>query len=326
MRFRSSTSAMTGNSSLGSASPLSPPSPLPRSRQSLPVRSEPQSSPLTLGDAAQLAARPTSARGARLRANEADARVRQRKADSSSYGLQLRPGKLGRTFTTSRRWVFDPPHSPRQKPVFDRKARSRDPSTLSMSADECSRTSWTSARWDACARREPPRAPRAPTPTRPLNRPRPSRPTPTSEPCAPTRISTRGKPTRCSRPSCSESRERSCRLEPVSGSMSRARAAQLAATRASLIASRTARDHARLDLLPSLTLPEGPTSVLADSPHRCYGSPTLVPPTRRLSSPRPFTTAPTSSPRNSACARHSRDCRRSRPSGSPHWVSSPMTA
>jgi outer membrane protein TolC len=41
--------------------------------------------------------------------------------------------------------------------------------------------------------------------------------------------------------------------------------AQLAATRASLIASRTARDHAHLDLLRSLALPVGSDLVLADS-------------------------------------------------------------
>jgi outer membrane protein TolC len=40
---------------------------------------------------------------------------------------------------------------------------------------------------------------------------------------------------------------------------------QLAATRASVIASRTARDHARLDLLRSLALPIGSNVVLADS-------------------------------------------------------------
>jgi outer membrane protein TolC len=41
--------------------------------------------------------------------------------------------------------------------------------------------------------------------------------------------------------------------------------AQLAATRASFIASRTARDHAHLDLLRSLSLPVGTEIVLADS-------------------------------------------------------------
>ena len=46
--------------------------------------------------------------------------------------------------------------------------------------------------------------------------------------------------------------------------VTRARA-QLAATRASLIASRTARDHAHLDLLRSLALPVGSDIALADS-------------------------------------------------------------
>ncbi|PYP51441.1 MAG: hypothetical protein DMD39_08470, partial [Gemmatimonadetes bacterium] len=46
--------------------------------------------------------------------------------------------------------------------------------------------------------------------------------------------------------------------------VTRARA-QLAATRASLIASRNAQDHAHLDLLRSLALPVGTDVVLTDS-------------------------------------------------------------
>ena len=73
---------------------------------------------LTLGDAARLAARQSAlARGARLRADEAEARVRQRKADLlptvSSYVQEA-----GRTFNTSTLGI-DFPTPPGQQPIFD---------------------------------------------------------------------------------------------------------------------------------------------------------------------------------------------------------------
>ena len=73
---------------------------------------------LTLGDAARLAARQSAlARGARLRADEAEARVRQRKADLlptvSSYVQEA-----GRTFNTSTLGI-EFPTPPGQQPIFD---------------------------------------------------------------------------------------------------------------------------------------------------------------------------------------------------------------
>ena len=81
---------------------------------------------LTLGDAARLAARQSAlARGARLRADEADARVRQRKADLlpnfSSYVQEA-----GRTFNTSTLGI-DFPTPPGQPPVFDPKGQVEGP-------------------------------------------------------------------------------------------------------------------------------------------------------------------------------------------------------
>src|SRR5438552_17859288 len=78
----------------------------------------PPSLPLTLGDAARLAARQNaSAEIARLHATEAGARVRQREADLfpnlSSYIQQA-----GRTFNSSTLGIDFPP-LPGQKPLFD---------------------------------------------------------------------------------------------------------------------------------------------------------------------------------------------------------------
>ena len=74
--------------------------------------------PLTLGDAARLAARQSAlAQGARLRADEAGARVRQRRADLlptvSSYVQEA-----GRTFNTSTLGI-DFPATPGNPPLFD---------------------------------------------------------------------------------------------------------------------------------------------------------------------------------------------------------------
>src|SRR5258706_15852062 len=73
---------------------------------------------LTLGDAARLAARQSAlAQGARLRADEANARVRERRADLlptvSSYVQEA-----GRTFNTSTLGI-DFPATPGNPPLFD---------------------------------------------------------------------------------------------------------------------------------------------------------------------------------------------------------------
>src|SRR6267142_3822943 len=82
--------------------------------------------PLTLGDAARLAARQSAlAQGARLRADEAGARVRERKADLlptfSSYVQEA-----GRTFNTSTLGI-DFPAPPGQPPLFDPKGQVEGP-------------------------------------------------------------------------------------------------------------------------------------------------------------------------------------------------------
>src|SRR5438270_1446721 len=74
--------------------------------------------PLTIGEAARLAARQNSAAEiARLRAAEASARVRQRQADllpNLSSSIQ----QAGRTFNTATLGI-DFPTAPGQKPLFD---------------------------------------------------------------------------------------------------------------------------------------------------------------------------------------------------------------
>src|SRR5204862_3226883 len=82
--------------------------------------------PLTLGEAARLAARQSAiAQGARLRADEAQARVRERKADLlptfSSYVQEA-----GRTFNTSTLGI-DFPATPGNPPLFDPKGQVEGP-------------------------------------------------------------------------------------------------------------------------------------------------------------------------------------------------------
>src|SRR5882762_630196 len=82
--------------------------------------------PLSLGDAARLAAQQSAtAQGARLRADEAQARVRQRRADLlptvSSYVQEA-----GRTFNTSTLGI-DFPATPGTPPLFDPKGQVEGP-------------------------------------------------------------------------------------------------------------------------------------------------------------------------------------------------------
>src|SRR5436190_13190092 len=91
-----------------------------------PAAGQPTQVRLTMGDAAQLAAHQSAiAQGARLRADEAQARVRQRRADLlptvSSYVQQA-----GRTFNTSTLGI-DFPTPPGQPPVFDPKGQVEGP-------------------------------------------------------------------------------------------------------------------------------------------------------------------------------------------------------
>ncbi len=230
----------------------------PASAQQPPVIS------LTLGDAARLAARQSAlARGARLRADEADARVRQRKADLlpnvSSYVQEA-----GRTFNTSTLGI-DFPTPPGQKPVFDPKGQVEGPiNTLDVrgrvqqnlldfgalgrvrSAQAAARSS--SADADATAEQAATIATNAYV--------RAMR--------ADADLHARQADTVLATELLGIARAQLQAGTGVGLDVTRARA-QLAATRASLIASRTARDHAHLDLLRSLALPVGSDIALADS-------------------------------------------------------------
>ena len=219
---------------------------------------------LTLGDAARLAARQSAlARGARLRADEAEARVRQRKSDLlptvSSYVQEA-----GRTFNTSTLGI-DFPTPPGQPPVFDPKGQIEGPvNTLDVrgrvqqnlldfgalgrvrSARAAARSS--SADADATAEQAATIATNAYV--------RAMR--------ADADLNARQADTLLAADLLGIARAQLQAGTGVALDVTRARA-QLAATRASLIASRTARDHAHLDLLRSLALPVGSDIVLADS-------------------------------------------------------------
>ncbi len=219
---------------------------------------------LTLGEAARLAARQSAlARGARLRADEADARVRQRKADLlptvSSYVQEA-----GRTFNTSTLGI-EFPTPPGQKPVFDPKGQVEGPiNTLDVrgrvqqnlvdfgalgrvrSAQATARSS--SADADAIAEQAATIATAAYV--------RAMR--------ADADLRARQADTQLATELLGIARAQLQAGTGVGLDVTRAQA-QLAATRASLIASRTARDHAHLDLLRSLALPIGSDMVLADS-------------------------------------------------------------
>src|ERR1700682_3293886 len=94
---------------------------------SSPLRAQqPAVLPLSLGDAARLAAQHSAAaQGARLRADEAQARVRERRADLlptvSGYVQEA-----GRTFNTSTLGI-DFPTPAGQKPIFDPKGQVEGP-------------------------------------------------------------------------------------------------------------------------------------------------------------------------------------------------------
>lgn len=220
--------------------------------------------PLTLGDAARLAAHQSAlAQGARLRADEAGARVRQRRADLlptvSSYVQEA-----GRTFNTSTLGI-DFPATPGNPPLFDPQGQVEGPvNTLDIrgrveqnlldfgaigrvhSAQAQARSS--SADADATAEQAANiatsayiRAMRADADLRARQ--------------ADIRLATELL-------SIAQSQ-----LQAGTGvglDVTRAKA-QLAATRAALITSRNARDHAHLDLLRSLALPLGTDVLLTDS-------------------------------------------------------------
>ena len=220
--------------------------------------------PLSLGEAARLAAQQSAlAQGARLRADEAESRVRQRRADLlpnfTAYANQS-----GHTFNTAT-FGIDFPSPPGQPPIFDPAGQVEGPvnlvdirgrvqqNLLDFSAIGRVRSAQAQARSsnaDADASAEQAatiatsayvRAMRADADLRARQ--------------ADTLLATE------------LLRIAQSQLQAGTGvglDVTRARA-QLAATRASLISSRNARDHSRLDLLRALALPVGTEIALTDS-------------------------------------------------------------
>jgi outer membrane protein len=220
--------------------------------------------PLSLGDAARLAARQSAlARGARLRADEAQARVRQRKADLlptvSSYVQEA-----GRTFNTSTLGI-DFPATPGNPPLFDPKGQVEGPvNTL----DVRGRVQQNLLDFGAIGRVR-----QAQAQARSSNADADA----TAEQAATVATSAYVRAMRAD----ADLRARQAdtvlatellriaqsQLQAGTGvglDVTRARS-QLAATRAALIASRNGRDHAHLDLLRSLALPLGTDVALTDS-------------------------------------------------------------
>jgi outer membrane protein len=219
---------------------------------------------LSLGDAARLAARQSAtAQGARLRADEAQARVRERRADLlpnlSSYVQEA-----GRTFNTSTLGI-DFPSQPGVPPLFDPQGQVEGPiNTLDIrgrvqqnlidfgalgrvrSAQAQARSSSADAEATAeqaatIATNAYVRAMRADADLRARQ--------------ADTLLATE------------LLRIAQSQLQAGTGvglDVTRARA-QLAATRAALLSSRNARDHAHLDLVRALAVPVGTDVVLTDS-------------------------------------------------------------
>ena len=225
---------------------------------------QPTALPLSLGDAARLAAQQSAlAKGARLRADEAQARVRQRRADLlptlSSYVQEA-----GRTFNTSTLGI-DFPTPPGQKPVFDPKGQVEGPintldirgrvqqNLLDFGALGRVRSAQAAARSsnaDAEATAEQAATVASTAYVRAMR--------------ADADLHARQADTLLATDLLGIAQSQLRAGTGVGLDVTRARA-QLAATRASLIASRNARDHAHLDLLRSLSLPVGTDIVLTDS-------------------------------------------------------------
>ncbi|MFN2572722.1 MAG: TolC family protein [Gemmatimonadales bacterium] len=255
------TIALTSSATFAQTSTLSPPLAAPRPDSVI---------PLTLGDAARLAARQNaSAQGARFRADEAQARVRERRADLlpnvSSYVQEA-----GRTFNTSTLGI-DFPSQPGVPPLFDPKGQVEGPiNTLDVrgrvqqnlidfgalgrvrSAQAQARSS--SADADATAEQAATvatnayvRAMRADADLRARQ--------------ADTLLATE------------LLRIAQSQLQAGTGvglDVTRAQA-QLAATRAALLSSRNARDHSHLDLVRAIALPVGTDIILVDSLSTAHG-------------------------------------------------------
>jgi len=220
--------------------------------------------PLSLGDAARLAARQSAvAQGARLRADEAEARVRQRKADLlpnvSSYVQEA-----GRTFNTSTLGI-DFPATPGNPPLFDPKGQVEGPvNTL----DVRGRVQQNLLDFSAIGRVR-----QAQAQARSSNADADA----TAEQAANVATSAYVRAMRADADLRARQADTVLATELLSIAQSQLQAgtgvgldvtrarAQLASTRAALIASRNGRDHAHLDLLRSLALPLGTDVALTDS-------------------------------------------------------------
>ena len=219
---------------------------------------------LSLGDAGRLAAQQSAlAQGARLRADEAQARVRERRADLlptvSSYVQEA-----GRTFNTSTLGI-DFPATPGNPPLFDPRGQVLGPiNTIDIRGrvqqnllDFGALVRVQSAQADARSYSADAQA--------------------TAEQAATTATMAYVRAMRADADLHARQADTllatdllgiaQAQLKAGTGvglDVTRARA-QLAATRASLIASRNGRDHAHLDLLRALSLPVGTGIVLTDS-------------------------------------------------------------
>jgi len=220
--------------------------------------------PLSLGDAARLAAHQSAlAQGARLRADEAQARVRQRKADLlptvSSYVQEA-----GRTFNTSTLGI-DFPATPGTPPLFDPRGQVEGPiNTLDVRGQvkqnlldfgaigriKSAQAQARSSSADAEATAEQAATIATSAYVRAMR--------------ADADLRARQADTLLATDLLGIAQAQLQAGTGVGLDVTRARS-QLAATRAALIGSRNARDHAHLDLLRSLALPVGTDVILTVS-------------------------------------------------------------
>jgi outer membrane protein TolC len=220
--------------------------------------------PLTLGDAARVAARQSAvSRGARLRADEAGARVRESRSELlpnlSSY-LQ----EAGRTFNTSTLGI-DFPATPGNPPLFDPQGQVEGPiNTL----DVRGRVQQNLLDFGALGRVRSAQA---------NARASSADADATAEQAATTATNAYVRAMRADADLRARQADTVLATELLNIAQSQLQAgtgvgldvtrakSQLANTRAALIASRNTREHAHLDLLRSLALPVGTEIVLTDS-------------------------------------------------------------
>jgi outer membrane protein len=229
---------------------------------------------LSLGDAARVAANQSAiSRGARLRADEAGARARQRRSELlpnlSSYVQEA-----GRTFNTSTLGI-DFPATPGNPPLFDPQGQIEGPiNTL----DVRGRVEQNLLDFGAIGRVRSAQADaRASSATADA----------TAEQAASTATNAYVRAMRADADLRARQADTVLATELLNIAQSQLQAgtgvgldvtrakSQLANTRAALIASRNAREHAHLDLLRSLALPVGTDILLTDSLSAIAGGETL---------------------------------------------------